>query len=513
MNPQETLTPPVEHAPERRADAPATDVDQAQRPRRIPRTAPVVPTPPATRQLAPAVFTAILVLSDAIALAGALVFTFWARFHSGLFPSPLGIPPFGGYAAALAIVVPLGIGVLRRAGLYKPHRRAVLPRDLGEGARATGLLCVLLVALAFFYRGFSFSRTFVVGFWLISTISLVGCRRLAAHAHRELHRRGFGVQGVVIAGGGELGRRLEELIRSRPGDGLRVEAILGAREWGDLAEEDAGARSRNERLRGLLGRGGVARLIVTDPELSYDERLDLVELCHESGVRCEFVPDVFEVLRGRVRVEEFEGIPLVGIRVHPLDRVDRFKKRTLDIVVSVLGLLVAAPLFGLVALAVKLDSRGPVFYRQRRVGRDGREFSILKFRSMPVGVEDATGPVRARPDDARPTRLGRILRRTSLDELPQIWNVLKGEMSLVGPRPERQFFVDQYRQSVPRYLERHAVKCGVTGWAQVNGLRGNTSIAERTRYDIWYLQNWSLGLDLRILVLTLVRFLFQKEAY
>ncbi|NNE43262.1 MAG: exopolysaccharide biosynthesis polyprenyl glycosylphosphotransferase, partial [Gemmatimonadetes bacterium] len=197
----------------------------------------------------------------------------------------------------------------------------------------------------------------------------------------------------------------------------------------------------------------------------------------------------------------------------PLGRWDRVKKRILDVTVSATALVVLAPLFAFLALLVRLDSPGPVIFRQPRLGRDGREFRILKFRSMPVDAEGGTGPVRANREDARPTRVGRILRRTSLDELPQLWNVLKGEMSLVGPRPEREHFVDEFQESIPRYLERHGVKSGLTGWAQVNGLRGDTSIEDRTRYDIWYVEHWSVRLDVKILVLTFFRFLFQEEAY
>jgi exopolysaccharide biosynthesis polyprenyl glycosylphosphotransferase len=182
-------------------------------------------------------------------------------------------------------------------------------------------------------------------------------------------------------------------------------------------------------------------------------------------------------------------------------------------VLAGLGCIVLAPLFLVVAIAVRLESDGPSLFRQRRLGRDGREFDMLKFRSMPIAAEEESGPVRATRDDGRPTRLGRWLRRTSLDELPQLWNVVRGEMSLVGPRPERPFFVGEFRESIPRYLERHGVKAGITGWAQVNGLRGDTSIEERTRYDLWYVENWSLALDLKILALTLLRFLFQEEAY
>ena len=450
-----------------------------------------------------------------MALAGGLFLTYWIRFVSGWFPVPQGVPEFASYAAAALVVVPVGLLVIRGIGLYRPHRRTDLTHDLVRGTRALAMTCILLAAIAFFYRGFSFSRTFLVAFGLVSTVLFVGGRRVGSFVHAALRRRGVGIQRVAIVGGGETADRLVEKIRSRPGTGLQVVATLGADEWrGEEAGDSVAERSRRPgRLQSFARSHRLDRLIVTDPHLTYDERLDLVESCHGVGVRCAFVPDLFDVMFGRVLVENIDGIPLVGAKLHPLGRLDRVKKRTLDVVLSGLGLLALSPLLAVMALAVRLDSKGPALYRQRRIGRDGREFDLYKFRSMPMEAEAASGPVRASRGDRRATRVGRILRRTSLDELPQLWNVLKGEMSLVGPRPERQFFVDQYQEEIPRYLERHGVKSGLTGWAQANGLRGNTSIEERTRYDIWYVENWSLVLDVKILFLTLVRFLSQEEAY
>jgi exopolysaccharide biosynthesis polyprenyl glycosylphosphotransferase len=474
-----------------------------------------VPTPPATRRLEPAVFTATLVLADLLALVGGLVLTWWLRFGTGVFPTPLGIPPLPSYLATLPVVAPLGLLVFHRCGLYRPHRLATWVRDLVRGGQALALLGLLLAAVAFFYREFSFSRTVLVGYVGVTTVLFVGLRRPAAVVHRALRRRGFGVQRVAIAGGGAMAARLRSGIGSCPGNGMAIVGELDGEMWygiGD-AEGPTDRALRPGRVRSLVKTHRVDRLLVTDPDLTHDERLDLVEACHGTGVQCDFVPDLFEVMMGRVRVEEIGGVPLVGSRLHPLGRIDRIKKRTLDIAVSMLGLLTLSPLLAVVALAVRLGSPGPVLFRQPRLGRDGREFDILKFRSMAVEAERRSGPTLARRGDGRATRVGQVLRRTSLDELPQLWNVLKGEMSLVGPRPERRFFVDRYERQIPRYLERHRVKSGITGWAQVHGLRGDTSIEERTRYDIWYVENWSTGLDIKILVLTLIRFLVQDEAY
>ncbi len=481
----------------------------------MPHTPPVVPTPRATKGLLPAVFPAILVLADALALAAALFFTYWVRFRSGLFSSPLGVPELSVYAATLLVVIPAGIAAIAREGMYRPHRLARFSADLLDGARAIAVLALVLVAAAFFVRSISFSRTMLVGFWLFATGFVVVARRLAFAVQRLLHERGLGLERVAIVGGGEVGARFRRRIDEQPGFGMRVVAAIEGTDWrGSAGTDDPNARTgRIARIRALARSGNVDRVILTDPRLAHDERLDFVEECHRAGVRCDFVPDLFEVMMGRIRVEEIDGVPLVGAKLHPLGRFARIQKRTLDIMVSAGVLVVFAPLFAAIAALVKLSSPGPVLYRQRRLGRDGREFDILKFRSLPVEAETVSGPVRATRGDQRATPVGAWLRRTSLDETPQFVNVLRGEMSLVGPRPERPVFVGQFEKDVPRYLERHGVKSGITGWAQAHGLRGDTSIEERTRYDIWYVEHWSLALDVKILALTAARFLFHKEAY
>ncbi len=299
-----------------------------------------------------------------------------------------------------------------------------------------------------------------------------------------------------------------------------------ARIQGDERQDPPAARSRAAERDGLapaplLGSlDDVARLVETHaldrllvalPFASHHRMLEVVAACDRLPVEILFVPDLFEVMTQRVRVTEIDGIPFLAIRAYPLEAWNRVVKRAFDIVVSAALLVVSSPVMAVVALLVRLDSRGPALYRQRRVGRDGRDFVMLKFRTMPVDVEAASGPVIGEASDPRATRLGRVLRRTCLDELPQFWNVLAGEMSLVGPRPERPVFVDRFDRAVPRYFARHRVKSGVTGWAQVNGLRGKTSIEERTKYDVYYVENWSLLFDLKILLLTARQVLFANR--
>jgi Undecaprenyl-phosphate glucose phosphotransferase len=222
------------------------------------------------------------------------------------------------------------------------------------------------------------------------------------------------------------------------------------------------------------------------------------------------VPDLLQFIALRASLDELDGLPIVNMNDVPLQGVRAWVKRGLDVVLSLLAMIVLAIPFAIIAALVKRTSPGPIFYKQERMGLDGRAFTVYKFRSMHHQAEDDTGPVWARDDDPRATPVGRWLRRFDLDELPQFWNVLKGEMSIVGPRPERPFFVQQFKHRIPQYMLRHKVKAGITGWAQVNGWRGNTSLEKRIEYDLYYIENWSVTLDLKIMWLTVVRGLFQR---
>jgi Undecaprenyl-phosphate glucose phosphotransferase len=233
--------------------------------------------------------------------------------------------------------------------------------------------------------------------------------------------------------------------------------------------------------------------------------LDLIESTSREVVDVKVVPDLVQFLALRARLEDLDGVPIINIHDVPLQGLNAVIKRLIDLAISGVSLLLLAVPAGLIALAIKYTSPGPVFYRQERMGLDGRPFWVYKFRSMRVDAEEVTGPIWAREDDPRCTTVGRFLRHWDLDELPQIWNVLKGDMSIVGPRPERPFFVDQFKHRFPQYMLRHKVKAGITGWAQVNGWRGNTSLEKRIEFDLYYIENWSVSLDLKIMWMTLFR--------
>jgi Undecaprenyl-phosphate glucose phosphotransferase len=255
---------------------------------------------------------------------------------------------------------------------------------------------------------------------------------------------------------------------------------------------------------GILRAGKIDLAFIALEAGQRDALFDLLAECEGMNIDFLMVPDVVEVLTSEVRITEYEGIPLLRIKSVPFTVWGRVMKRTFDIAVSTLLLALLAPLFVLIAALIRLDSRGPVFFRQERIGLDGQRFFMYKFRSMKVGSEqfDSTAHLGIK-NDTRRTRLGVILRKLSLDELPQLLNVLRGEMSLVGPRPERTHYVQEFQKVVPKYLDRHRVKTGITGWAQVNGLRGDTSIEERVRYDLYYIEHWSMALDVKILLRTI----------
>jgi exopolysaccharide biosynthesis polyprenyl glycosylphosphotransferase len=266
-------------------------------------------------------------------------------------------------------------------------------------------------------------------------------------------------------------------------------------------------------LPALIDKHAIDEVIIGLPEASHEEILTIISLCERGKVSIKVYPDLFQIMAAQISIGDLGGLPLLTVRDVALRGWRLTLKRAMDLIGSAIGLVLLSPLMLLVAILIKMESPGPVFYTQVRMGLDAKPFWLIKFRSMRADAEAETGPVWATKDDPRRTRLGAFIRRFSIDELPQLINVLVGEMSLVGPRPERPVFVEQFKRSIPRYMDRHREKAGLTGWAQVNGLRGDTSIAERTKYDLWYIENWSLLLDLKIILKTIVNVFTSKNAY
>ncbi len=452
-------------------------------------------------------FILILALLDALAIAAAFAGAYFFRF--GVLPMLPGIgrPAFEPYLYPLPVVVVLLLVILKALGLYGRRARNFGWDTIFALLGAVLLGAVFLGAVGFVYRGFSYSRLVLAVAAAFAFGGLCVARGAAVYVRGYLLKRGVGAKRTLVVGtsvaANELCRRLLNgppsdyylvgLIRAGEG---RVEK--GCPVLGDL--EDFFDVVNRERVGAVFFGGDIPDQVL----------LDLVLECDLKGIEVRMLPTTMDLMASKVYADEALGVPVFALKQFRLTGFNRFIKRLMDVVAAALLLMVFGPAWALISAIKKLTSPGPVLYRQDRIGQDGRPFNLLKFRSMRQDAEAETGPVFAKADDDRVTLFGRFLRRTSLDEVPQLLNVLKGDMSVVGPRPERPYFVERFVSDVPRYVERHKVKSGMTGWAQVNGLRGNTSIARRVEYDLYYIENWSLLFDLKIILRTLGQVIKRK---
>jgi Undecaprenyl-phosphate glucose phosphotransferase len=454
----------------------------------------------------------LMLAGDLALVAGCWLLSYFTRFY--LLGPPLAhdeIPPLGPYGLMLLpILVVWGLS-FRAFDLYRPRRIGSHLSEAADIAKASSLGALVLVAvMTFLFRGYDYSRVVIVYFWL-SSIAVVWCSRaMFREALRFARRRGYNLRYAVVVGSGDLAATVVRRIRSRPDVGIQVLGVVGDKKEG---LDDTGWLGGYADLRAVLDSRPVDHVVLA---LSHEDqgRLGgLLDAVGDEPVTIHVVPDLFRFASLRGGVEEFEGMPFIHLRESPLHGWSRVAKRAFDIGFSLAVLVGLSPLLAVLAVGVKLGSTGPVLYGQERMGLDGQRFRMLKFRTMRVDAEAETGPVWASAEDPRRVPFGALLRRFSLDELPQFVNVLRGEMSVVGPRPERPVFVEQFRRTVPGYMLRHKVKAGVTGWAQVNGLRGNTSLEKRIEYDLAYIERWSLGFDLKIIALTVARILVERNAY
>ena len=446
---------------------------------------------------------------DLCLIAACWVSSYAIRFH---LMRVTDVPPFRDYALQLLPILVVWGFAFHAFDLYRPSRLGSHLSEWFRVAIASTLGVLVLVAImTFAFRGYDYSRL-VITFFLVQSIVVVSLARAAfREVLRFARRRGYNQRYAIVVGGGEPAAEVLRVLRRRVDVGIRVLGLLS-----DKAEApgiDAPRLGGLEEIRAVLDRQQVDIVFIALPHSEYPRLTAVLNEIGDDPVTIHFVPDVFGLASLRGGVEEFESIPFIHLRESPLYGWNRVAKRVLDLVIGGGALVLAAPAMLAIATALKLVSSGPVLYRQERMGLDGQRFQMLKFRTMRVDAERETGPVWARPDDSRRTRLGTFLRRWSLDELPQLWNVLRGEMSLVGPRPERPSFVEEFRRRVPGYMLRHKMKAGITGWAQINGWRGQTSIEKRIEYDLYYIERWSLGFDLKILLLTFWSGFRNRNAY
>jgi len=454
-------------------------------------------------------WTSIKVAIDVAMLTLAFVLAYLTRFDAlGGWPRP----PVRETLVTLALVLVLFPVAYRQSRLYATNRVRTHLEEVFELFKATITGSLVLVALTYFGRE-RYSRLTLALFAGYSFV-LVAATRVAFRMWLEsVRRKGLNLKSILLVGAGELGERVVETIDHHRELGFRVIGVLsrGLLLPGTTVQ-GAPVIGTTDELERVLADRAVDQVVLALPSEDMPLIKALMERLALHTVDVKIVPDLFQYVTLYGGLEEFGGLPIVSLQGGPLEGWNLVAKRAFDILFSSLALLLVSPVMLLVALAVKLTSRGPVLYQQERMGMDGAVFPILKFRTMRVDSE-RSGPRMATAADDRRTAPGAFLRRTSLDELPQLFNVLRGDMSLVGPRPERPVFIEEFKRQIPRYHLRHKVKSGITGWAQINGLRGQTSIQKRIEYDLYYIENWSLLLDLKILVRTALGGFLSRNAY
>ena len=468
---------------------------------------------------------ALYVASDAVLAAVAFVLAYLLRFETGIIPVTKGLPPFRQYVNILPFVAALVPLAYYLQGLYRVHRSRSRVDDFFVVLVGSVLAVVMGIVSTLYVQTYVVSEELkargafevsqpVWALFLVLNVALTfASREVVRQAFERRFRAGIGLKRILIAGAGELGKLVADRILEHRELGFRVVGFIDDRAGGDhLGHRGLPLLGTLAEAGEIIRRERIDQLYVALPLEEHVKMLDVVEAASRELLDIKVVPDLLQVIALRARLEDLDGVPIVNLTDVPLQGLNSALKRLIDLTLSGAALLVLALPCAIIAALIRMTSPGPIFYRQERMGLDGKAFTVTKFRSMYIGAEEDTGPVWASEDDPRCTPFGRFLRRYDLDELPQFWNVFKGEMSLVGPRPERPFFVEQFKHRFPQYMLRHKVKAGITGWAQVNGWRGNTSIEKRIEFDLYYIENWSVRLDFKIIWLTVLRGLLRNAS-
>lgn len=459
-------------------------------------------------------FEYLFIAADLAVVSAAWVIAYWVRFQSGWVPIEKGIPEFAQYLSMLIFIWLIWAFVFRRMGLYRPMRGVRRTRELWVLVNANALSILLLISMTYLFREKSsqFSRLVFVYFWALSTVLSV-CERSALRFFlREVRRKGYNLRYMLIVGSGQVAADMVSRIRLHQELGIQLVGCLsrdGSERRGPGGIPVVGSY---RDLGSFLATADIDQVVVALPLEDQQILPEIMEELKDSVLDIKIIPDLYQFASIGGAIEEFEGLPVISLQGCPLDGINLFAKRALDLLIASLASIVFSPFMVCIAVLIKLTSRGPILFKQERVSFDGSRFSIYKFRTMYTNAE-ASGPGWTTPGDDRVTPLGRVLRSLSLDELPQLFNVIKGDMSIVGPRPERPVFIKEFRARIPRYMLRHKVPAGITGWAQVHGWRGDTSIDKRIEYDLYYIENWSLMLDLKIVFMTLVSGFRNRNAY
>lgn len=464
-------------------------------------------------------FNRLHVVIDAGVIVVSYMLAWWLKFSSGILDSEGGALSFHYYMRALVILVPLLLVIYYAFNLYTPKRVQGRRLELSNIIAANTVGFLIIFTGLFFLQSYeeqfqNFSREMFFYFFVINVVLEECFRLLLRRILRRMRRNGYNLKHILLVGYSRAAEQYIDRIQQNPQWGYNVRGIL----------DDNIARGTT--YRGVKVIGSVGNLLYILPESKLDEiaitlgleeyyKLEkIVAECEKSGVHTKFIPDYGNIIPTKPYTEDLLGLPVINIRYVPLSNTfNALLKRCVDIVGSIICIILFSPVMLVTAIAVKTTSKGPLIFRQERVGLHNTPFHMYKFRTMYVQTEEEERKGWTQKDDPRITKVGRFLRKTSLDEFPQLFNVLKGDMSLVGPRPERPQYVEKFREEIPRYMIKHQVRPGMTGWAQVNGYRGDTSIRKRIEHDLYYIENWTLGLDVKILFLTIFKGFINKNAY
>ena len=461
-------------------------------------------------------FNRLHVLIDACIIAVSYMLAWWVQFQ--LLNNTSGLV-FRHYMSILPLLVPLYVVIYALFGLYttKSVRRKRVEVEKIVQANTIGL--VLFMTALFFFRGnleFTnhFSRMLLAWFYLINITLECLFRNFIRLALQHIREKGFNQKHMILVGYSRAAEEYIDRIKANPEWGYDIMGILDDNVQPGMKYRGVEVIGRSEEIAGVLEAAKPDEIAITLGLSEYSKLEHIVAVCEKSGVHTKFIPDYNNIIPTRPYTEDLMGLPVINIRHVPLTNTfNAFMKRCVDLGGSVFAIILFSPVMLITAIAIKLTSPGPLIYTQERVGLHNKTFRMYKFRSMDVQSPKKERGAWTLPGDPRVSKVGKIIRKTSIDELPQLFNILKGDMSLVGPRPERPFFVEKFREEIPRYMIKHQVRPGMTGWAQINGYRGNTSIRKRIEYDLYYIENWTLGFDIKILFLTIFKGFINKNAY
>ncbi|MBC8490557.1 MAG: undecaprenyl-phosphate glucose phosphotransferase [Bacteroidetes bacterium] len=455
----------------------------------------------------------LTILLDSVLILISYIISFEIRFNTSLqniFPVTKGYPELEWYFYFGLITLPVWILTFHSNKMYRLNRSVFVFDEFFVIVRCITISVIFSIGIIFFFRDFPYSRLVFVLIWFVSIILITIGRYFILKLEKTLYNKQIGIKNVAVLGTNEMAEKIYTNFSRDKFTGFNVVGYFAKQK---VENNNKIYLGNYESIPEVIKSRGIEKILISLSSSEHDDLFTLLRACEGINVEFMLAPDFIDLITSKIKINEVNGIPFMKIKSLPLNAWNNVLKRTFDVITSLLLLFVFSPLFIIISILIKLTSKGPLFYKQERVGLDGNKFMMFKFRSMRVDAEK-TGPQFASEEDDRVTSIGKFIRKYSLDELPQFLNVLKGDMSIVGPRPEREFFINKMKHHIKRYLERHRVKCGVTGWAQVNGLRGSgTSMQSRIDYDIYYIENWSLAFDIKIIVKTLKEVLFSKEAF